>query len=121
MAIDDYQNIIKLHDHIYDFRLRVGRYRIFFDYDGGIKIIEVQDESDIWFPHEVVEANVLKGDNLLKSWREYLGLPQSEAAMRAGMSQSEYAELEDQKSNPQMKTLEKLAKAFGISIEQLIE
>ena len=81
----------------------------------------VPDESDIWFPHEVVEANVLKGDNLLKSWREYLGLPQSEAAMRAGMSQFEYAELEDQKSNPQMKTLEKLAKAFGISIEQLIE
>jgi mRNA interferase RelE/StbE len=39
----DCQNIIKLHDHIYDFRLRVGRYRIFFDYDGGIKIIEVQE------------------------------------------------------------------------------
>ena len=39
----DCQNIKKLYDHIYDFRLRVGRYRVFFDYYGGIKIIEVQE------------------------------------------------------------------------------
>ena len=32
------------------------------------------DESDMWFPQEVVEANVVRGDNLLKAWREHLGL-----------------------------------------------
>ena len=58
---------------------------------------------------------------MLKSWREYLGLTQSEAALKAGMSQSEYTELENPNSTPQTNTLEKLAKAFGISIEQLIE
>ena len=28
---------------IYDFRLRVGRYRVFFDFDGQIKIIAIQE------------------------------------------------------------------------------
>ena len=81
----------------------------------------VPDESDVWFPHEVVEANVIKGYNLLKSWRRYLGFTQSDAAMRAGMSQSEYAEFENQNSDIQSNTLEKLAMAFGIKVEQLIE
>ena len=27
----------------YDFRLRVGRYRVFFDFDGQIKIIAIQE------------------------------------------------------------------------------
>jgi len=27
----------------YDFRLRVGRYRVFFDYDGQIRIIAIQE------------------------------------------------------------------------------
>ena len=34
----------------------------------------IPDESDVWFPQEVVEANVVRGDNLLKAWREHLGL-----------------------------------------------
>jgi len=32
-----------LKNHIYGFRLRVGRYRVFFDYDGEIKIIAIQE------------------------------------------------------------------------------
>jgi len=37
------RNVTPLKNHIYDFRMRVGRYRVFFDYDGIIKIIAIQE------------------------------------------------------------------------------
>jgi len=37
------KNVKPLKNHIYDFRLRIGRYRVFFDYDGQIKIIAIQE------------------------------------------------------------------------------
>ena len=30
------ENVKPLKNHVYDFRLRVGRYRVFFDFDGQI-------------------------------------------------------------------------------------
>ena len=81
----------------------------------------IPDESDVWFPQEVVEANVVRGDSLLKAWREYLGLTQAEVAKRAGMSQPAYAKLEKPGANPRTATLRKLAKALGISLEHLTE
>lgn len=36
-------DIIKLKKHQYDYRLRVGRYRVLFDHEIGIKIIEIQE------------------------------------------------------------------------------
>ena len=81
----------------------------------------VPDESDVWFPQEVVEANVVRGDSLLKAWREHLGLTQTDVAKRAGMSQPAYAKLEKPDANPRTATLRKLAKALGISLEHLTE
>ena len=81
----------------------------------------VPDESDVWFPQEVVEANVVRGDSLLKAWREYLGMTQTEVAKRAGMSQPAYAKLEKPDANPRTATLRKLAKALGISFEHLTD
>ena len=81
----------------------------------------IPDESDVWFPQEVVEANVVRGDSLLKAWREYLDLTQAEVAKRAGMSQPAYAKLEKPDANPRTATLHKIAKAFGISLEHLTE
>lgn len=37
------KNVKPLKNHIYDYRLRVGRYRVFFDFDGQIKIIAIQE------------------------------------------------------------------------------
>ena len=37
------KNVKPLKKHLYDFRLRVGRYRVFFDFDGWIKIIAIQE------------------------------------------------------------------------------
>ena len=78
-------------------------------------------ESDVWFPQEVVEANVVRGDSLLKAWREHLGLTQAEVAKRAGMSQPAYAKLEKPDANPRTATLRKIARALEISFEQLTD
>ena len=78
------------------------------------------DEIDIWFPNEVVKANV-RGDSLIKAWREYFGLTQAKLAIKAGMKQSALARLENSDSNPRKTTLAKLAAAMDISIEQLID
>jgi DNA-binding XRE family transcriptional regulator len=77
------------------------------------------DEADVWFPNEVVKANV-RGDCLIKAWREYLKLTQAELAAKAGMKQSSLARLEKSTTSPRKSTLTKLAKAMGIEIEQLI-
>ena len=78
------------------------------------------EEPDVWFPNEVVKAN-LRGESLIKAWREYLNLTQAELAARAGMKQSALARLERNTANPRKSTLQKLAEAMGIIVEQLIE
>jgi ribosome-binding protein aMBF1 (putative translation factor) len=78
------------------------------------------DESDVWFPNEVVKANV-RGESLIKAWREYLKLTQAELAAKAGMKQSALARLESSNASPRKATLSKLAEALGISVEQLID
>ena len=32
-----------LTDHEYGYRLRVGRYRVFFDFDGEVRIVEIKE------------------------------------------------------------------------------
>lgn len=78
------------------------------------------DESDVWFPNEVVKANV-RGENLIKAWREYFKLTQAELAVKAGMKQSALARLEGSHVGPRKTTLSKLAEAMGISVEQLMD
>ncbi len=78
------------------------------------------DESDVWFPNEVVKANV-RGDNLIRAWREYFKLTQAELAVKAGMKQSALARLENSNTSPRKATLTKLAEAMGINFEQLID
>ncbi|MEJ2589378.1 MAG: type II toxin-antitoxin system RelE/ParE family toxin [Deltaproteobacteria bacterium] len=36
-------DIIELKNHKYDYRLRVGRYRVLFDYSKIVKIIKIQE------------------------------------------------------------------------------
>jgi len=78
------------------------------------------DESDVWFPNEVVKANV-RGESLIKAWREYLKLTQAELASKAGMKQSALARVESNTTNPRKSTLMKLAEAMGITVDQLID
>ncbi|NOI65655.1 type II toxin-antitoxin system RelE/ParE family toxin [Vibrio sp. 99-8-1] len=39
----DCSNVKGLTNHQYDFRLRVGRYRVFFDYDGEVRIVSIEE------------------------------------------------------------------------------
>ncbi len=78
------------------------------------------DESDIWFPNDVVKANV-RGDCLIKAWREYLGLTQDELAAKANLKKPALARLEKSDANPRKSTLKKIADALEITVEQLIE
>ena len=90
------------------------------EYQALVRNQVTPDESDIWFPNEVVKANV-RGDSLIKAWREYFQLTQAELAKKAGMKQSALARLESSSASPRKSTLAKLADAMGISVEQLIE
>ncbi|WP_416046717.1 type II toxin-antitoxin system RelE family toxin [Cupriavidus basilensis] len=39
----DCQSVIHLTDHRYGYRLRVGNYRVLFDWDGEIRVVEIQE------------------------------------------------------------------------------
>ncbi len=39
----DCVSVKKLTDHKYSYRLRVGNYRVFFEFDGEIRIIEIEE------------------------------------------------------------------------------
>ncbi len=69
-------------------------------------------------PNAVVGRHVMEGVSLLQAWREYLMLTQAEMALRMGMTQASYAQIESAK-RPRKATLEKAAAALGITTEQL--
>ena len=90
------------------------------DYQKLIAAQKALESSEVYFPHEVVKYNAM-GDTLVKAWRKYLGLTQSELAAIAGMKQSALSRIEAGKNKPKSETLRKLAKAMNIQIVQLIE
>ncbi len=70
-------------------------------------------------PQEIVEAHVLRDIPLIRAWREHFALTQGELATRMGVSQAAVAKLERPKAKPREATLNKVAKAMGISTTQL--
>ncbi len=82
---------------------------------------ELLNKSDVWFPNDVVKANA-RGCCLVKAWRNHFNMTQKKLAEKSGIKQSTIARLEaNPDSKPRKSTLEPLAKAFGISLEQLTE
>ena len=75
--------------------------------------------QDDTIPHEVVGLVIKKEYNLLKAWRIYLGLKQIEVAKKAGITQAALSQMERAENPNRTATLEKLAAAMGISIDQL--
>jgi len=68
-------------------------------------------------PHAVVSAEV-DGVSATKAWREFLRLTQAEVAERMGVSQAAFAQMENVK-RPRKATLQKVADALGLTLEQL--
>ncbi|GKT12962.1 MAG: hypothetical protein ISEC1_P1954 [Thiomicrorhabdus sp.] len=92
-------------------------YDVFMGLIGKQSVIE-----DGLIPHAIVERNLLNGVPLVKCWREHLGLTQSELADKAGMPQSSVARIEANSNiNMRKNTLESLALAMGLTVEQLEE
>jgi len=70
-------------------------------------------------PHDVVGLVVKKGMNLVKAWRTFLGLTQTEVAKKARISQAALSQMERSENKLRTATLKKLAVAMGLSEEQL--
>ena len=85
-------------------------------FDEYIKLLA---SEDVTIPHEVVGLVVKKGMNLVKAWRTYLGITQSEIAKKAGITQAALSQMENTENTLRTATLKKLAKAMGLSVDQL--
>ncbi len=70
-------------------------------------------------PNDVVWLSVDKGYTLARAWREYLGLTQSEVASRMGISQATLSQMESGEKKLRKASLEKLARALDVMVEQL--
>jgi predicted transcriptional regulator len=70
-------------------------------------------------PNDVVWFSVDKGYTLARAWREYLGLTQVEVAARMGISQAALSQMESGEKKLRKVSLEKLAQALGVTVEQL--
>ena len=72
-------------------------------------------------PHAVVKANIVEGKRLVRAWREHLGKTQGEVAAKAGISQPALAKIERPGARPRRATLQKIADAMGLTVEQIEE
>ena len=54
----------------------------------------------------------------MAAWREHFSLTQAEVAARIGVTQAAYAQMERVKQ-PRKATLEKVAEAMGLEVDQL--
>ena len=74
--------------------------------------------KDPYIPWEVVKRSISDDVSMVRAWREYLNLSQAEVARRMGVSQASLSQTEAAK-RPRKATLEKVAEALGITLEQL--
>ena len=68
-------------------------------------------------PHEVVGLAIRHDWNILKAWRLFLKLTQSDMAQRMGITQAAYSKAE--KGRPGSEFLSRAALAMGIDVGQL--
>lgn len=69
-------------------------------------------------PNQVVNIAYERGVSPMAAWREHLSLTEAEIASRIGVAQAAYAQMERVKQ-PRKATLEKVAAAMGLDVEQL--
>lgn len=69
-------------------------------------------------PNEVVNLSFERGVSAMAAWREHFGLTQAEVSGRIGITQAAYAQME-RVEQPRKATLEKVASALGLEVEQL--
>jgi DNA-binding XRE family transcriptional regulator len=87
-------------------------------YDDYMAMLPEEAEQDS-VPQKVAERAILNDMPLIKSWRLHLGLTQKEVAQKAGISQAALSQMERAENPNRTATLEKLAVALGLSVEQV--
>ena len=80
-------------------------------------LVSGKRRAEATVPHAVVSA-VVDGSTPIVAWREHLRLTQAEVAARMEVTQAAYAQMEAAK-RPRTATLEKIAAAMGLEVEQL--
>ena len=86
-------------------------------YEDYLSLLPKDENATV--PHAVVGLVIKKGMNLVRAWRTHLGFTQKEVAKRAGISQAALSQMEKSANELRTTTLGKLARAMGISVEQL--
>lgn len=89
-------------------------------YDKWLELTGSEDE-DIYIPHEVVGYQLKEGLSLIAAWRKHLKITQKELAAKTGMTQPAIAQIEKSDSKTQRKTLEKIALAMQLDVEQITD
>jgi len=87
------------------------------DYDAAKAALERGDVELI--PSEVVFA-ILDGDNPTIVWHEHRGLSQQGLAENAGISVPYLSQLETNKRKGSLEVLSAIAKALGVSLENIV-
>ncbi len=82
--------------------------------------LEASDDN-VLIPSGVTRKNALEDKSMVRSWWEYLGFTQEQVAEKIGITRPAYAQMEATDANPRRTTLEKIAVAFGVQVEQLTE
>ncbi len=77
------------------------------------------DSDSITFPNEIVEAQ-LKGETLIKAWRKYKKMTQTELAEKMGINQASVSQLE-KSENPHQASIRSAAVAMGLRPEHLTD
>jgi predicted transcriptional regulator len=80
------------------------------------KMKSVQNASTV--PNNVVNLSFDKNLTPMAAWREHLGITQVQVASRMNITQAAYAQMERVKK-PRKATLQKVADALGLTVEQL--
>ncbi|WP_428158755.1 helix-turn-helix domain-containing protein [Desulfobacter sp.] len=77
--------------------------------------------EDTLIPHEVVSIVIDKNCNLVKAWRIHLGFTQEEIAAKAGITLVALSQIEKADNHLRNSTLNKLAAAMNLAVDQLTD
>ena len=75
--------------------------------------------EDELVPAAVVDA-ILNGENPIRAWRRHRGLAAGELATAGSLSQAYLSQIETGKRQGQAETLKRIAKALGVTVDDLI-
>ena len=74
--------------------------------------------DNIKVPSVIVESIIIKGYSLIKAWRSYKKLSQSEVANKMGISQEAFSQMEQPNANLSKDTIKKIEEALGVNFKK---